>query len=82
MMAGMHAGMLTDSGQVIAAQEVLRQHEGATKRTVAALRKLVENGEIKPDERVVLFNTGTGIKYLEALQAALDLEKADQPSPS
>ena len=26
-------------------------------------RKLVESGWIRPDERVVLFNTGTGLKY-------------------
>ena len=31
-----------------------------------ALRKLIESGEVKRDERVVLFNTGAGVKYLEA----------------
>ncbi|HKG21491.1 MAG TPA: threonine synthase [Blastocatellia bacterium] len=31
-----------------------------------ALRRLVERGEVKPDERVLLFNTGSGLKYLEA----------------
>ncbi len=31
--------------------------------TVAAARKLVERGWIEPGERVVLFNTGTGLKY-------------------
>jgi threonine synthase len=33
---------------------------------VAALRKLLSNGFLKPDERIVLYNTGTGLKYLEA----------------
>lgn len=33
---------------------------------LSALKKLLETGEIKPDERIVLFNTGSGIKYLEA----------------
>ena len=37
--------------------------EGAA--TLAALRKLVEQKWISPDERVVLFNTGSGLKYLE-----------------
>lgn len=31
--------------------------------TVAALEVLVDQGWIAPDERVVLFNTGTGLKY-------------------
>jgi threonine synthase len=31
--------------------------------TVAALRRLVARGEIASHERVVLFNTGTGLKY-------------------
>jgi len=36
--------------------------EGAA--TLAGLEKLVDAGEIEPDERVVLFNTGHGLKYL------------------
>ena len=32
---------------------------------VAALKKLLANGFLKPDERVVLYNTGAGLKYLE-----------------
>jgi threonine synthase len=31
-----------------------------------ALRKLMERGEVRGDERVVLFNTGAGVKYLES----------------
>ena len=33
---------------------------------LAAMRKLLETGWIKRNESVVLFNTGSGIKYLEA----------------
>ncbi|MGH7650746.1 MAG: threonine synthase [Gemmatimonadaceae bacterium] len=33
---------------------------------VPALRKLLERGDVKPEEKVVLFNTGSGIKYLDA----------------
>lgn len=40
--------------------------------TVAALRRLVEQGWIAKEERVVLFNTGSGFKYLEAFPAKLE----------
>ena len=33
---------------------------------VAALRKLLANGFLKPHERIVIYNTGAGLKYLEA----------------
>jgi threonine synthase len=33
---------------------------------VAALKKLLANGFLKPDDRIVIYNTGTGLKYLEA----------------
>ena len=35
--------------------------------TLAALRKLLERNDIEADERIVLFNTGSGYKYLEML---------------
>ena len=38
---------------------------------VPALRKLLARGDVKPDERVVLFNTGSGIKYLDAFEKNL-----------
>lgn len=37
--------------------------EGAA--TLAALKKLVEQKWVGPDERIVLFNTGSGLKYLD-----------------
>ena len=33
---------------------------------VAALRQLLANGFLSPDESMVIYNTGSGIKYLEA----------------
>ncbi len=39
--------------------------------TLAALRKLRVSGEVKRDERVVIFNTGSGLKYPGAWRAAL-----------
>jgi threonine synthase len=32
---------------------------------VAALRKLRASGHLSPDDTVVVFNTGTGFKYVE-----------------
>jgi threonine synthase len=39
---------------------------------LAAIQRLVENGKIARDESVVLFNTGSGYKYLEAWQHTPD----------
>jgi threonine synthase len=39
--------------------------------TLAALRQLVTSGEIAPDARVVIYDTGSGLKYPEAWRAAL-----------
>ncbi len=36
---------------------------------LAALTKLIANGHVETDETVVLFNTGTGVKYAEAFAA-------------
>ena len=33
---------------------------------VAAARKLIESGFLKSSDRIVLYNTGSGLKYLEA----------------
>ena len=38
---------------------------------LAAIRTLLAHGKIARHESVVLFNTGSGYKYLEAWQAAL-----------
>jgi threonine synthase len=37
--------------------------EGAT--TLTGYRRLVEDGTIDQGERVLLYNTGTGLKYLD-----------------
>jgi threonine synthase len=38
---------------------------------LAAIEKLIESKKIQRDEKVVLFNTGSGYKYVEAWQTAL-----------
>lgn len=50
--------------EIGAAEGVFCAPEGAA--CLPALRKLLDAGEVKKDERVVLFNTGAGVKYLEA----------------
>jgi threonine synthase len=66
---------VTDDDMLLAGKELASQQgvfaapEGAA--TVSAARKLAASGWIKPEETVVLFNTGTGYKYAEAWQRAL-----------
>jgi threonine synthase len=50
--------------EIGAAEGLFVAPEGAA--CVPALRKLIERGDVKPNERVVLFNTGAGVKYLES----------------
>jgi len=56
--------LLAAVGEIGAAEGLFAAPEGAA--CLPALRKLLERGEVKRDERVVLFNTGAGVKYLEA----------------
>jgi threonine synthase len=42
---------------------------------VAALEKLLASGFLSPDEKMVLFNTGAGTKYMEAWSARYPREK-------
>jgi threonine synthase len=39
---------------------------------LAAVEKLAAQGKLRRDETIVVFNTGSGYKYLEAWQTALD----------
>jgi threonine synthase len=41
--------------------------------TLAALEKLLDSGEVNPDDRVVLLNTGSALKYLDVLGPVLGL---------
>ena len=61
--------MLAAGWELAAAEGLFAAPEGAA--TVVAARKLAASGWLRPDERVVLFNTGTGYKYLEVWQKAL-----------
>jgi len=61
--------MLQAGRELASLEGIFAAPEGAA--TVIAARKLAASGWIKPGESVVLFNTGTGYKYAEAWQRAL-----------
>lgn len=54
--------LLQAQGELARAEGIFAAPEGAA--TLAAYRKLLEQKWLRPDERVVLFNTGSGLKYL------------------
>jgi threonine synthase len=56
------AEILEAQSEMARAEGVLPCPEGAA--TLAGLHHLVNNGWVQPDEMVVLFNTGTGLKYI------------------
>jgi len=62
--------MLQAGRELASLEGIFAAPEGAA--TVIGARKLAASGWIKPEETVVLFNTGTGYKYSEAWQRALD----------
>jgi threonine synthase len=56
--------LLDASLELGADQGIFPAPEGGS--CVAALKKLLAAGFLKPEERIVLYNTGAGLKYLEA----------------
>ena len=59
---------MIDAGLLLAAREgIFPAPEGGA--CVAAVKRLLASGFLRPDERIVLFNTGSGLKYLEAYSA-------------
>ena len=58
------AEMLAAAKEIAAKTGIFAAPEGGA--TLAAARKLVATGLLKDDDQVVLFNTGSGVKYIEA----------------
>jgi threonine synthase len=58
------AELVAAVGEIGAATGIFAAPEGAA--CLPALRKLIDQDRVKEGERVVIFNTGSGIKYLEA----------------
>jgi threonine synthase len=56
---------ILDAGVELASLEgIFAAPEGAA--CVAGLRKLIATGFLSPSERIVIYNTGSGLKYIEA----------------
>lgn len=55
--------LIAATKEIGAAEGIFCAPEGAA--GLPALRKLIDANLVKPDERIVLFNTGAGVKYLE-----------------
>jgi threonine synthase len=56
---------MLDAGVLLAETEgIFAAPEGGA--CVAAVRRLLETGFLKSNERIVIYNTGSGLKYLEA----------------
>jgi threonine synthase len=61
---------LIDGAMEMARREgIFASQEGGA--CVPALRKLLATGLVKADEKVVLFNTGSGIKYLDVFECSV-----------
>ena len=56
--------LIAATREIGAAEGIFCAPEGAA--CLPALKKLMTNGSVKANERVVLFNTGSGVKYLES----------------
>jgi threonine synthase len=52
--------------QISSAEGLFACPEGAA--TLAALKKMLDLGDVSEDERVVLFNTGSGLKYTDLFE--------------
>ena len=53
--------------EIGAAEGIFCAPEGAA--CLPALKKMLTGGSVKPNERVVLFNTGSGVKYIESFSS-------------
>lgn len=60
------AELIAAVGEIGAAEGIFTAPEGAA--CLPALRKLIDSGEVAEGETVVLFNTGAGVKYMEAFR--------------
>jgi len=61
-------GVAVSDGRIFEAQQLLARTEGIfvsleAAATIAALQELVAQNWLHPDERILVFNTGSGLKY-------------------
>jgi len=55
--------ILESQKQLAGMEGIFAAPEGAA--TLAALKELIKQGWVHPEERIILFNTGSGLKYLD-----------------
>jgi len=72
------AAMIADMRALAVEEGISAAPEGAA--TLAALRVLLARGVLRPDERIVLFNTGAAWKYTELIEMP-DLPVLDPDDP-
>ncbi len=58
--------LIAGTREVASAEGLFVAPEGGA--LLPALKKMIERGEVEKDERIVLFNTGSGLKYLEVFK--------------
>ena len=62
--------ILESQKQLAIMEGIFAAPEGAA--TLAALKELLQQGWLHPEERIVLFNTGSGLKYLNYAKSELN----------
>jgi threonine synthase len=68
--------LLDGSLELAASEGIFAAPEGGA--CVAALRKLLANSFLKKNERIVIYNTGAGLKYLEAFATRFPRQTATE----
>ncbi|MCH6552602.1 MAG: threonine synthase [Acidobacteria bacterium] len=76
------AAVATTDDEILAGVRTLAQLEGIFAcpeggAVIAALPKLLERGVVKGEDTMILFNTGTAMKYLDVLTQAFDVASND-----
>lgn len=76
------AAVATTDDEILAGVRTLARLEGIFAcpeggAVIAALPKLLERGVLKGEDTMVLFNTGTAMKYLDVLAQAFDVASKD-----
>ena len=70
--------MLRDGRELASREGIFAAPEGAA--ALAAYWKLIESGFLNADDRVVLFNTGSGLKYIDVIADFFGKSKAKPAS--
>ena len=83
--SGGSIGSVTDD-EIVAGIRLLARTEGifaetAGGVTIATLAKLAASGVVRPDERVVAYVTGNGLKTLDAVRPCYRPDRHDRPDP-